>query len=126
MDFWRLIAFESDAKIRETLDIAHAPRWEDRMRAVAELVDRGFGKAVQELELKHSGGLTIMEQKRIQSFSNAELARFNGATEVIEELLNGGGINRLLNVETQVRVTPASSLHTNYFSGVPLASLTHI
>ena len=47
VDFWRLVAFGSDGEIREQFGTTSGPRWSDRMTAVVELADRGFGKPGQ-------------------------------------------------------------------------------
>ena len=57
------------------------------MTAVAELVDRGFGKAVQEVELLGSNELTPEEEERINAFTDVKLKEFTQANETIHRLL---------------------------------------
>ena len=53
------------------------------------LLDRGFGKSVQEVVLEQSDGVTLAEQRRIEEFSNEELAEFKPAIETVNRLLRG-------------------------------------
>ena len=88
VDYWLLVALSSDTEVKKKLGVTAAPRWQDRMAAVAELVDRGFGKAVQELDLhQHMNDLTPEEEVRINSLTDAELGEFNDANDVIHRLL---------------------------------------
>jgi hypothetical protein len=51
--FWRMVAYDTDANVKAKLGCRQAPTWRERMAAVAELADRGYGRPVQALE--HSG-----------------------------------------------------------------------
>jgi hypothetical protein len=59
VEAWQLIAFGDDAAIKAKLGIETPPRWQDRMDALKELADRGFGRPVQGLEHDIVGGLVI-------------------------------------------------------------------
>ena len=89
VDFLLLIGLGSDTKVKRTLGTTHAPRSQDRMRAVAELLDRGFGKAVQEVVLEPSNGLTVAEQERVKEFNDEQLAEFAVALDTVNRLLHG-------------------------------------
>jgi hypothetical protein len=59
VDLWCLVAFGDDAEVKARLGASHPPRWQDRMAALQELADRGFGRPTQGLEHEHTGGFVI-------------------------------------------------------------------
>jgi hypothetical protein len=53
-DFWLLVAYGTDAEIKQRLGCKHPPSFRDRMAAADALADRGYGKPIQTHE--HQGG----------------------------------------------------------------------
>ena len=43
----------------EKLGTKQPPRWQDRIAALQELADRGFGRPTQSLEHEHIGGIVL-------------------------------------------------------------------
>ena len=59
VEFWELVAFGEDAEVKARLGTKTPPRWQDRMTALQELADRGFGRPQQSLEHEHTGGIVL-------------------------------------------------------------------
>ena len=70
-----LLGLGTDATVKKTLGTTHAPRSQDRMRAVAELLDRGFGRTVQEVVLDQGEELTVLEQEPVKDLREVDSLR---------------------------------------------------
>ena len=59
VEAWCLLAFSDDAEVMAKLGTKQPPRWQDRIAALQELADRGFGRPTQTLEHDHGGGIVL-------------------------------------------------------------------
>lgn len=63
VEFWALVAFADDAEVQRRLGTDQAPRWQDRMAALEELANRGFGRPAPSLDQESSGvGIVVTWQ----------------------------------------------------------------
>ena len=58
-DFWMLIAFGQEADIRRRFGARTVVRLQERMQAVEELANRGFGKPTLPIDAELSGAIEI-------------------------------------------------------------------
>ena len=59
VDFWMLVAFGEDADIKRQFGARTVVRLQERMQAVEELANRGFGKPTQPIDAELAGSIEI-------------------------------------------------------------------
>ena len=74
MDFWSLVALGSDAEVKKYLGTKYGPRWQDRIAAIRELADRGFGRPpMQALEVEDGASVAVVDAEMMKLLTTADL-----------------------------------------------------